>query len=288
MRRVLGVPPLLTSEDLGWSSLRAHLWRHGALDVHVEPMAEHVVMGYFDTPRPIERRSGRSCVRSVTENRSITIIPAGHGADWSIGGPLEVVHLYVPAQRLQRVAESLALPAPELLEAVARPDPDTACLVRLLARELRQGQSHALYADTLSELLCMHLIRGHAANASPDRLRRALSHNPGLAPWQVRRIQDHLLDHIERQVRLKELADLVQLSPKHLCTAFRRSTGIPPHAWISQQRAERAKLLLLRPGAELSQIALALGYPDQSAFGTAFRKATGMSPGRWRRMGSGC
>ena len=112
MQRALGVSPLHTSDQRGWSSLRALLWRHEAFHGRVEPMAEHVVMGYFDTPQPITRHAGRSHLRSVTENHSVTIIPGGHSAAWDIEGRLDVVHLYVPTARLQRVAESLALPTP--------------------------------------------------------------------------------------------------------------------------------------------------------------------------------
>lgn len=282
MQRALGVQPLQTSDEHGWSALRTHLWRHEAFHGRVEPMAEHVVMGYFDTPRVITRHLGRSHARSVTENRSVTLIPAGHTAAWDIAGRLDVVHVYVPVERLQRVAESLALPAPEVLEAVAQPSPELARLAHLMADELRRGDGDALRADTLSEQLCLQLLRDHSAATGSARLQRALARPDGLAPWQVRRVQGYLLDHIDRQVRLQELAGLLQLSPKHLCTAFRQATGQPPHAWISQRRIERAQALLSRPGAELSQVALALGYPDQSAFGTAFRRATGVSPGRWR------
>lgn len=281
MQRALGVRPLQTSDQRGWSSLRTHLWRHEAFHGRVEPMAEHVVMGYFDTPRVITRHLGRSHARSVTENHSVTLIPAGHTAAWDIDGRLDVVHVYVPTARLRRVAESLELAALELLEAVARPSAALAGLARRMADELRLGD--ALRADTLSEQLCLQLLRDHSGGSGSAWLQRALDRPAGLAPWQVRRVQDYLLGHIDRQVRLQELAELLQRSPKHLCTAFRQATGQPPHAWISERRMERAQALLRQPGADLSQVALALGYPDQSTFGTAFRKATGLSPGRWRR-----
>lgn len=285
MRRALGVVPLTTSGERGWAMLEAHLWHHGAFRGHVGAMPEHVIMGYFDTPRLIEQRIGRARRRSVTDNANVTIIPAGHSADWDISGTLDVVHLYVPEERLVRVASSLDLQAPELLDAVAQPSSTLAGLVRLLAGELKQGaQTNSLYADTLSEFICMHLIRTHAAEAGSARVERAFTTGFGLAPAQVTRVKDYLLAHIGRQVGLKELSDLVGLSPKHLCTAFRRATGLPPHAWVRHRRMEQAKALLLQPGSEIAQIALRLGYSEQSVFTTAFRKAAGMSPGHWRRQ----
>jgi hypothetical protein len=97
MERVLGTKPAKTSQDRGWGILEAHRWTHGALHQNTAPMAEHVVMRYFDTPRRIERGIGRTRLRSVTTNDTVTIIPAGLDADWDIYGGLEVVQPLYPA-----------------------------------------------------------------------------------------------------------------------------------------------------------------------------------------------
>lgn len=105
----------------------------------------------------------------------------------------------------------------------------------------------------------------------------------GLAPWQVRRVIDYLEVHLAEDVGLDELAALVGLSEFHFCTAFRRSTGLPPHRWLTARRMEKAKTLIDGGRLSLTEIALAVGYGSQSAFGAAFRRSTGITPTAWRR-----
>jgi AraC family transcriptional regulator len=64
---------------------------------------------------------------------------------------------------------------------------------------------------------------------------------------------------------------------------FRQSTGQTPHNFIVRRRIERAKGLLRKPDLQLADIALTCGFADQSHFTTSFRKATGLTPLRWRR-----
>ncbi len=52
---------------------------------------------------------------------------------------------------------------------------------------------------------------------------------------------------------------------------------------VIRQRVELAKQRLLRSGESLAQIALDLGYSDQTTFCRAFRRWTGLSPGAYRR-----
>ncbi|MBU8540637.1 helix-turn-helix domain-containing protein [Falsiroseomonas tokyonensis] len=106
----------------------------------------------------------------------------------------------------------------------------------------------------------------------------------GLAAWQVRRATAYMMDNLDSEIGLAELSALVGLSPTHFCTAFRRSTGLPPHAWLTEARMERAKALLADPRLSLTEIAQTVGYGGQSAFGAAFRRATGTTPRAWRRQ----
>jgi AraC family transcriptional regulator len=103
----------------------------------------------------------------------------------------------------------------------------------------------------------------------------------------VRRVTDYLEAHLARAVALEELAALVGLSEHHFCTAFRRSTGLPPHRWLTARRMERAKALMRAGGTGLTEIALEVGYGSQSAFGAAFRRTVGVTPSAWRRSRGG-
>jgi len=58
---------------------------------------------------------------------------------------------------------------------------------------------------------------------------------------------------------------------------------VPPHRYVSQQRLEFAKALIMAGGTSLGKIAFDACFTSQSSFTRAFRRATGMTPGDYRR-----
>jgi AraC family transcriptional regulator len=105
----------------------------------------------------------------------------------------------------------------------------------------------------------------------------------GLAPWQRRKIDRYLRDHLARPVQLDELAGQVTLSVSHFCRAFKESFGDTPHAHIIRLRLELAQDLMLTTSEPLSQVALASGFADQAHLSKAFRRIVGETPSAWRR-----
>ena len=79
----------------------------------------------------------------------------------------------------------------------------------------------------------------------------------GLAPWQANRVKAYVADNIEQPIVLCELAQLVGLSNSHFSRAFKRSFGIPPHAYIVMCRISEAQRLMLTTGEPLSHVAIA-------------------------------
>jgi AraC-like DNA-binding protein len=66
---------------------------------------------------------------------------------------------------------------------------------------------------------------------------------------------------------------------------FRRlqAEGTTVQTLIDEFRFTRARHLLAAGDASLSQIAFALGFPEQSSFSRAFARWSGVAPGEWRR-----
>jgi AraC family transcriptional regulator len=105
----------------------------------------------------------------------------------------------------------------------------------------------------------------------------------GLAHWQVKRVTAHMLDHLDRDIGLNELAKLVNLSRFHFCTAFRLTIGQTPRQWLIEKRIDHARTLLADRTLSITEIALAVGYTTPSAFATSFRWRIGMTPSAFRR-----
>jgi AraC family transcriptional regulator len=106
----------------------------------------------------------------------------------------------------------------------------------------------------------------------------------GLAPWQKRRVDRYLREHLDGPLRLKQLAQQASLSVSHFCHAFKESFGTTPHMHIIRLRIELAQQLMLTTLDPLSDIALACGLADQAHLSKLFRRWVGATPNAWRRQ----
>lgn len=117
-----------------------------------------------------------------------------------------------------------------------------------------------------------------------DSIRTATG-SPTLAPWVMRRVAQYLDEHIGDDVCLDDLANLASVSRFHFARCFRGSTGEAPMAFLRRRRIERAKDLLERGDRLISDIAVEVGFYDQSHFTRHFARMVGTTPGRFARQG---
>lgn len=106
----------------------------------------------------------------------------------------------------------------------------------------------------------------------------------GLSPALARRICEYVESHLDQKISLDTLALMAGLSPHHFARAFRQSVGMPPHGYLLQRRLEHVEQMLRETQLPLSEIAVAVGFSDQSHLARHFRRLTGMPPSlaRWR------
>lgn len=97
---------------------------------------------------------------------------------------------------------------------------------------------------------------------------------------RARRVKALMLDDLSRPIGLDALAREAGVSAAHLVRTFHQEVGLPPLAWLMQQRMGRARSLL-RTGEPISQVALAAGFADQAHFTKAFRRFHAMTPGQF-------
>jgi AraC family transcriptional regulator len=152
-------------------------------------------------------------------------------------------------------------------------------VVKLKGQFEYRNLMHRQYGEALGILLAHDLVR---SNGNADPLGAAADRG-GLAAWQQRRLAEYIEEHVSDDIPLADLAQLVQLSPYHLCRSFKRSFGIPPRKYHATRRIERAKQLLARRELSITTIALAVGFGETSTFTAAFHRLTGQAPSRYRR-----
>jgi len=103
-------------------------------------------------------------------------------------------------------------------------------------------------------------------------------------PAGLRRARELLEESLFRTPRLDEVAAQAGMSRAHLTRTFRRAFGCSVGAFLRRRRLDRAALMLRDTGRPINDVALEMGFYDQSHFTGAFRRWIGCSPGAFRRM----
>src|SRR5262249_33943495 len=85
-------------------------------------------------------------------------------------------------------------------------------------------------------------------------------------------------------LRLPMLARRAGLSAFHFLRIFTRVLGVTPHQYLVSARLRRAAGLLADPSRPVTEVAYEVGVGDLSNFVRTFRRASGVSPGRFRRL----
>ncbi len=96
----------------------------------------------------------------------------------------------------------------------------------------------------------------------------------------IQRARTFLEEHFVENVSLEQLAAYVDISPFHLLRMFRNTVGLPPHTYLTQLRVNHARQLLLTP-LSLTEVALSVGFTDQSHFTRHFKRIVGVTPGQY-------
>ena len=217
-------------------------------------------------------RTGEITIRDLRRDpRSLTV------------GPFHSVLWFLPRASLNAVADEASAPHVDELPTdpcVGIADSAIQLLSASILPALRTPQQiNRLFSDYVSIALAAHVAHAYSGQRAELRAFRG-----GLAPWQERRAMEMLVADLTGATPLAEIAEACGLSTGHFARAFRRSTGLAPHAWLLKARVEHAMTLLRRPDPSLSEVALACGFADHSHFSRVFTRHTGQTPRDWRRL----
>lgn len=109
-----------------------------------------------------------------------------------------------------------------------------------------------------------------------ERCRRGT--RPASLTAPIREAVAYLEAHHDRQITVNEVAAVAGVSEYHFMRTFRATAGLSVHRYLTQIRLRRAKELLMG-GMGAAEIALTIGFFDQSHFINQFRRQFGVTPG---------
>lgn len=124
-------------------------------------------------------------------------------------------------------------------------------------------------------------------SALPADPASALRPRAALAPHRVNAVTAYIEEHLAESVGVRRLAQVVNMSPFHFARMFKGALGVPPHAYITNARMERAKNLLATTQMPLREVATTVGYQTQAHFTGVFHKHVGVTPRTYRLSARG-
>lgn len=189
---------------------------------------------------------------------------APHG-EWSF------VSLYLPADLTARLT---GLPVETHFD---RPMISSALLTSKLADLVQGGISRSTNDDEVLEGVVdlLNVIIKCAGARKPQ---------PSAMPSkELQRVKETLSDLMALPPSLQELADEAGMTPVQLVRSFKASHGMPPFAWLANQRLKIARSRL-SAGEKPAAVAADLGFSDQAHLTRKFRAMFGVPPGAYRVM----
>lgn len=100
---------------------------------------------------------------------------------------------------------------------------------------------------------------------------------------ELTEIKAYIHEHLQEAISIKELAEQMNMSPRHFSRVFHKTCGLSPVNYIIQLRINHACELLQNSLLPVSQVAYACGFQDSNYFTRQFKVISGFSPGDYRK-----
>ncbi len=129
-------------------------------------------------------------------------------------------------------------------------------------------------------LIVQDIFARHAegAQASGSRQRETTIYEADTAHL----IEERLMRLVGADGSVTRIAEELNISRSQCTKIFTKIYGIPPRQYVTEQRLNKAKQLLVGTNKTVSDIAEELGFHSVSHFSRQFRRGTGMSPNQFR------
>ena len=218
---------------------------------------------------------------------TIWLVPTGIGdEEIVITAPiLKTLHLYLPVRQFSLLADqyNFARSPVHSIQYVGGLSDELIRQIGLsvLSEMTQETATGRMFAETSSLMLAARLAHEYAGSSFIES-RTGTLHR--LDNARLRRVLDFIDQHLEEEITLAGLADLANLSAFHFTRMFTAAVGIPPYRYVSRRRLENAMAMLAIGKLPLSEIAHRSRFSSQASFNRAFRRASGMTPGEYRRL----
>ncbi|GAB4380310.1 MAG: AraC family transcriptional regulator [Elainellaceae cyanobacterium] len=275
-------PPILSSQDLGWKNILVKQFRHPPGEALCYFSDEHAIcLSLASRPVRFLHIKGGKTYSNLYGKGDISITPAEMPLFARWHGEDHFLEIRIASSFIQTVARETVHKNSDRLELIPEfrtRDPQIEAIGMMLLAELKQENlASSLYVDSLTNVLAVHLLRQHTA-VQPD----LPVYEGGLPQHQLMQVLEYINEHLHQDIKLADLAQLLDISQFHFSRLFKQSIGIAPYQYLLQQRIERAKQLLKQSDRTITEIAFLCGFNSHSHLSKQFRQVTGITPTAYR------
>ncbi|MGV2831164.1 AraC family transcriptional regulator [Myxosarcina sp. GI1(2024)] len=274
--------PVASSQNLGWESLVVKEYQQPSGGMKFQAEVDPVVVLILTTkPHRTHETMGENHHVGMYYQSDLCITPASIPSSYFAEDRHHYLYVQISASFLQKIAEEnfkLNRDRVEMIPVFQVRDPQLEKLLRLLQIEMHQGgRMGQLYFESLANALVINLLQDYSTTSL-----HIVQFKGGLGDRKLLQVIRYIDDTLDQDIKLADLAQLVEMSQSHFSRLFKQSMGLSPYQYLLQQRVERAKQLLKKTNQSLVEIALACGFVSQSHFTRQFRQATGVTPKAYR------
>jgi AraC family transcriptional regulator len=275
--------PNAASYELGWSGLQAVRYRDSVTnEFSAPPISEHALILITRPPEEMNMRYDGVKRDMPPATGSVAVMPAGSASLWHWRGTKDSLHIYLEPSLIAQVAttsfelDSARMVVPPL-DALVVPELRAAMLA-VDAELTTGGIGGSIMIESLANVLAICLIR-HLLGP-----RRLAGRPDGVLPRRkLHTVVEYIMENLEGNLTLEQMASIVHISPYQFARQFKTTTGLPPHQYVITRRVERAQQLLRgKDELGLGDVALRVGFSDQSKFCLHFKRIVGVTPRQFR------
>ena len=128
------------------------------------------------------------------------------------------------------------------------------------------------------EELCIHL-----SNAMKELMERSFEPGAGRGAGRIQQAIGYIRANLSGRITLEDVAHEVGLSPEYFSRIFHQETGDTFQNFVTLRRLERATEMMQYDELSIGDIAMLVGFEEQSYFARVFRRAYGVSPAKYRQ-----
>ncbi|WP_169944081.1 helix-turn-helix domain-containing protein [Microbispora sp. H11081] len=100
------------------------------------------------------------------------------------------------------------------------------------------------------------------------------------------RVIENMHENLGEPITIDDMARVAMFSKFHFSRVFQRVTGLSPGRFLSAVRLREAKRLLASTAMSVTNISHQVGYSSVGTFSSRFTSSVGLSPSRYRVLGS--